>query len=146
MKPMPVALTCAILLASLPATNASTGLMPPMNLDGHYDAKTHTVNLAWDPPLDADSSVTYKVYQDGNLLATIAVPSFVQNAYSPGTVSTFSVTAIEHGQESVAAYHVIAVGGILETCGVFLIGPSPGFPYVGQINWDCIWSILHVQP
>ncbi|MDQ1446894.1 MAG: hypothetical protein QOI20_3358 [Acidimicrobiaceae bacterium] len=45
----------------------------------------------------------------------------------------------------------IMVAGIVEInpfvqCALLVVGPTPTPPYVAQIDWDCLWRIIHVRP
>jgi hypothetical protein len=142
-KTLPIALALLLLLASLPSGQAQVGLPPPMNLQGRYDAQNHTVVLSWDPPLGAgNATLTYNVYQDGQLQATVSSTLYQHsvNVTLTRQASLFAVTAVRGQQESAPALHVVEFNAVFG-CQVF----SVDVPWVG-IDWACLFSILHTYP
>ncbi|MEA3143045.1 MAG: hypothetical protein QOG31_369 [Thermoplasmata archaeon] len=98
-------LPALLALLCLPAVAAAPPGPPPMNLHAEPRAEG-TAILTWDPPLGAGDGITYSVYADGTLLASIAATSYTVPVGAP---VVYSVTATDAGVESAPIVIVVAV-------------------------------------
>ncbi|HEX2066301.1 MAG TPA: fibronectin type III domain-containing protein [Candidatus Thermoplasmatota archaeon] len=137
-------------LALAPAASAELGpYLPPQNLRW-FETGPSTVELAWDPPLDADAATTYNVYRGDELLVNTEATAFVGEftgitlfrvvAVHPagqartGVQSTLPTQAV--GTDSLAALAIVGAG-VCPPAGVSIIFPE--LPWVAPRFYEqCI--------
>lgn len=104
----------ALLMAGAPAhAAAGAGLAVPAGLVWNDIAADH-VGLAWSPAAPGQPVAGYAVFRDGQKIATVAGPAYVDRSVTPATAYLYAVAAIDdRGNVSPpsAAIRVTALAG-----------------------------------
>ncbi len=124
-------LLVVMLAASLFIAGAGAGPLPsgpgPTHLRAHYDAANHTAQLTWDALNGTLSgNITYNLYQDGQIRATVAGTQYVLNVSAAPVL--YYVTAT-NGQSETMSSNVVTVSD-LPVCWPVAVVILADYPYV----------------
>ena len=108
------------------ATTAGTKPVPPVapsNLKAEVVNET-SIKLTWNA---IGNAITYNVYQDGEMIATVELPSYTVEGLEKSTEYCFTVTAVNQAGESEKSDEVCKTlgEGVEEFASSFNIYPNP---------------------
>lgn len=146
MRPLPPLLAMLLVLLPAPASAEPGPYLPPQNLQWNQTG-ADTVELAWEPPLDADASTTYNVYRGDELLANTPATQFTGTFAGP---TLFRVVAVHPNGDSGAKANwqssTRAVWGVESVPAWAVIGVLPCSPILVSTFTQPPWVAFTLRP